>query len=60
MLKINAQICDLCGVCVSVCPENALELYEKYVEIDQEKCSRCRKCIQTCPVRAISLDIEED
>ncbi|MCF7740848.1 MAG: 4Fe-4S binding protein [Candidatus Marinimicrobia bacterium] len=58
MLKVDNQRCDLCGLCVSVCPVNALEMFEKYVEVDQGKCTACTKCTRICPVRALSLNEE--
>jgi len=59
MIKWNKKLCDLCGICVSVCPENAIEMFANYLEIDRNQCTICRKCVKICPVKALS-DEEED
>ncbi|RKY89411.1 ferredoxin [candidate division KSB1 bacterium] len=55
MLKVNIELCDLCGLCVGVCPEDALYLSEVKLIIIQEKCSLCLYCVNCCPFRAISV-----
>ena len=60
MIEVNHDMCDLCGTCVSVCPENAIEMFEQYLKIDKQVCTACRKCIRICPVQALTMDNEED
>ncbi len=45
--------CVNCGVCISICPVNAI--YQKDFEIffDSEKCIACGSCIESCPFKAI-------
>jgi ferredoxin len=45
--------CDHCGICVSVCPEEAIEA-NGYLT-DKEKCIYCCACIKACPVGARRL-----
>lgn len=45
--------CCGCGVCLAVCPKNAIamEIDEEgfsYPRIDAEKCIRCGKCSAVC------------
>lgn len=45
--------CILCGTCVSVCPEGALELTPEGLSIDRDRCRLCLTCAQACPTLAI-------
>ncbi|MBD3180737.1 geranylgeranyl reductase family protein, partial [Candidatus Poribacteria bacterium] len=54
---VNRQVCGYCGACVSVCPENAIELVDTYVSIDNNLCSKCLSCVKVCPVGALSTDM---
>jgi len=51
--------CDLCGICVAVCPANAITMSESRVHIDEEKCTSCGICIRICPVNAL-MEIENE
>ncbi|MCF7885157.1 MAG: 4Fe-4S binding protein [Candidatus Marinimicrobia bacterium] len=59
MIKWDQNRCDLCGLCVCVCPENVFEMFEKYLTIDQDKCINCEKCSIICPVTALSIQSKE-
>jgi len=52
MLTVNRLKCGYCGACVGVCPQNALDLIETWIEVD-ENCNGCRICTRTCPVGAL-------
>lgn len=48
--------CKQCGLCVSVCPKDAISFSEelnvngyRYTVVDHEKCIRCGMCYITCP-----------
>lgn len=53
-MKINRNLCDICGTCVAVCPVDAIIVGEFKVTIDDEKCIHCGNCITVCPIKAIS------
>jgi ferredoxin len=53
MILLHENLCDYCGTCVGVCPENCIELEEMVLRIDHEICTRCNKCIWVCPVEAL-------
>ncbi|MCP4725081.1 MAG: 4Fe-4S dicluster domain-containing protein [bacterium] len=61
MLKKNKPIdieilpdkCDLCGVCVAVCPPNVMNIVHKNISINYKGCTFCSLCIQICPLSAI-------
>lgn len=56
-LTIETEICDFCGSCVAVCPEDCIFLSEARIEIDLEACSLCMNCVKCCPLHIIK---EED
>ena len=45
--------CDGCGVCLSVCPQQCIELTGKPAHIRQEHCLHCGQCQQHCPKQAV-------
>ena len=55
MIIINEDRCDLCGVCIGVCPENCMEMGAAYLEINDDVCTLCNRCILICPVSALEL-----
>ena len=52
-MKINHELCDVCGTCVAVCPADAITVTEFQVSINNEKCTKCMNCLQVCPIKAI-------
>lgn len=53
-LKVDVEICTGCGVCIDVCPMDAIDLVDGVAHINNEECSNCRACESQCPVEAIS------
>ncbi|MBN1299458.1 MAG: DUF362 domain-containing protein [Actinobacteria bacterium] len=47
--------CTLCGICIEICPENAIEEEDKKLVFDYKKCIRCYCCSEMCPEGAIEL-----
>ncbi|MGB9910774.1 MAG: EFR1 family ferrodoxin [Candidatus Hydrothermia bacterium] len=47
--------CNLCGVCVKVCPRGNIEIRDGKV-IFHENCEFCTACIHRCPREAIQLN----
>lgn len=58
LLLIDAEACIGCGVCVTVCPFDALSMVDEIAVVD-ERCTACRACIPECPVDALSLPERE-
>ena len=51
--------CVGCGVCVSVCPFEAIEIHDVGVaEVNKDRCIGCGKCAKNCPAGAISGKIK--
>lgn len=53
MICLKENMCDFCGVCVGVCPENCIELKEMEFSIKQKVCTSCLRCVKVCPVQAL-------
>jgi len=59
-ITLNQDLCSGCGVCVTVCPYDALRLKKsdggRVAVMDTVKCKRCGLCISTCPSGAVTID----
>ena len=53
--KIDSEKCTGCGVCVDVCPLEAISLNDGIAVIDEDSCTECGLCVDECPNDAISL-----
>ena len=51
---VDEEECVSCGICASVCPEEAITVNDIAV-IDPLKCTGCGLCADECPSAAISL-----
>ncbi|MDO8634657.1 MAG: 4Fe-4S binding protein [Dehalococcoidia bacterium] len=52
MLAILSEKCVGCGLCVTVCPEEALSVWA-LAAVDRQKCTDCLICVDYCPVEAL-------
>jgi len=56
---VGQELCNGCGTCYSICPNNAISLDINdtlgiiYSTIERSKCIDCKKCLEVCP----SMDI---
>jgi electron transfer flavoprotein alpha subunit len=55
MLKIDHQICNLCGLCQKSCPFGAISAGKEAVTVDQ-RCTLCGACVNVCPQSALSIE----
>ncbi len=59
-LHIIENLCDFCGTCVAVCPEDCIYLKETTIRIDFQLCTLCMNCVKVCPINIIEpLNNEE-
>lgn len=52
---LNMEICTGCGLCVEVCPPQAIHLMASKAVIEPELCLVCGACIEACVVGAITM-----
>ncbi|MFH0732314.1 MAG: NIL domain-containing protein [Candidatus Omnitrophota bacterium] len=56
-VKRNDARCTHCGVCVAICPSEALytDTKTKKIIFDTTKCIACELCVPACPPRAMEV-----
>ena len=55
-LRLDAEVCNGCGMCVIVCPHGVFDIEDrKAVIADQNACIECGACAINCPVNAIRV-----
>ena len=50
---VDAVRCVGCGMCVEVCPIEAIALVDGRAHVDEETCTGCGACVSVCPEGAI-------
>jgi len=53
--KVTLNLCTGCGMCVEVCPYDALSLKDGKVEVNEVLCEGCGTCQATCLRAAINV-----
>jgi len=53
--EIDQSICGMCGICVSICPFNAIVKSGEAYVVDKSLCKGCGACAAACPSGAIKF-----
>jgi len=61
-LIFNPETCINCGLCWTVCPDDAIILDEtgKMIGVDYDHCKDCGLCVKACPTKPKSLFFEAE
>lgn len=55
-LKLNAELCKGCKMCITVCPHAVFEMVDKKARIvDVDDCMECGACALNCQYGAITV-----
>ena len=57
-IRINSELCNGCGLCVSVCSDSSLAIENKIVKRSNSSvfdCIGCGHCMAICPIGAIEI-----
>jgi nitroreductase/NAD-dependent dihydropyrimidine dehydrogenase PreA subunit len=56
-VDIDRKLCNGCGLCIPVCPDQSIVVAAGTAEIRGEKCMECGHCLAVCPQGAISIPL---
>lgn len=60
IVRIDADLCNGCGLCVSPCAEGAIRIVDgKAVVVREELCDGAGFCLGVCPTGALSIEVRE-
>jgi ferredoxin len=55
-IEVIHSKCIRCGLCIKVCPAQAIRLDHNKIKIDRKRCVLCMCCKETCPEGAMTIN----
>jgi MinD superfamily P-loop ATPase len=60
IVKIDQELCNGCGLCVTPCAEGAIEIVTGKAQVLKEGlCDGAGFCLAVCPTGALSIEVRE-
>ena len=56
MAEINGGLCTGCGVCVDICPMEAITIQDDIATLEEDKCLGCGLCAHHCDFDAAKIN----
>ncbi len=53
---IITERCDGCGMCISECRGNAIQMNAGKAAVNEMLCMECGACVRACPNNAIAVE----
>lgn len=53
--QIDQNKCTGCGICVDICPLEAISMENDKAKVDKDTCTECGQCVDECPNKAIKI-----
>ena len=53
-IEVKRGQCLSCGLCTTVCPQDAVTLDEEQIAVIGDSCTLCGTCVSECPAQAIA------
>lgn len=55
-ITIDHGLCNGCGICVDICPEDVYVMGEEFPEpVRKNECWYCGACVMDCPKNAVEI-----
>jgi ferredoxin len=60
IVRIDEELCNGCGVCVSPCAEGAIQIVDGKAKVIQEElCDGAGFCLGVCPTGALTIEVRD-
>lgn len=54
---LDKEKCNLCNLCVDICPTKSFKIKDENLIFDNTRCINCSLCIDECPQNALKKEL---